>query len=71
VYILRDSGAKVVFGATRENRGAAPNRPSLPSRRLEHVCGFELDAGDGRSFAALLSKGKAADQGANRQAVAR
>ena len=58
-YILRDSGAKVVFGATREIVSALEQaKPSIPT--LEHVCGFELDAGDGRSFAALLGKGKAA-----------
>jgi long-chain acyl-CoA synthetase len=58
-YILRDSGAKVVFGATREIIDALDAiKPSIPT--LEQVCGFELDNSDPRSFAALLSKGRAA-----------
>jgi long-chain acyl-CoA synthetase len=58
-YILRDSGAKVVFGATRAIVSALEEaKPSIAT--LQHVCGFELDAGDARSFAALFSKGKAA-----------
>jgi long-chain acyl-CoA synthetase len=58
-YILRDSGAKVVFGATREIVSALEEaKPGITT--LEHVCGFDLDASDARSFAALFSKGKAA-----------
>jgi long-chain acyl-CoA synthetase len=58
-FILRDSGAKVVFGATREITDALDAmRERLPA--LEHVCGFELDASDPRSFVALLAKGRAA-----------
>jgi len=56
-YILRDSGAKVVFGATREIVSALEQaKPGLA--KLEHVCGFELEPSDNRSFAALLSRGK-------------
>jgi long-chain acyl-CoA synthetase len=58
-FILRDSSAKVVFGATREIFSELEKlKPGLPS--LEHVCCFELEAGDARSYAALLAKGKAA-----------
>jgi long-chain acyl-CoA synthetase len=57
-FILRDSQAKVVFGATPEIVHALDALgPSLPE--LKHVCGFDLDAGDPRSFAALLAKGRA------------
>jgi long-chain acyl-CoA synthetase len=56
---LRDSGAKVVFGAKREIVQALDEaKPGIPT--LEHVCGFELDATDPRSFAALLASGRAA-----------
>ena len=58
-YILRDSGAKVVFGATREIVSSLDQaKPGIAT--LEHVCGFDLDASDARSFAALFAKGKAA-----------
>jgi long-chain acyl-CoA synthetase len=58
-FILRDSSAKVVFGATREIFSELEKlKPSLTS--LEHVCCFELESGDARSYAALLAKGKAA-----------
>src|SRR5688500_5557651 len=57
--LLRDSSAQVVFGATRailsELERPEPGRPAL-----EHVCCFDLEAGDARSYAALLAKGKAA-----------
>lgn len=57
-FIIRDSGAKVVFGATRAIVDELERRrSSLPE--LEHVCGFELDAADPRSFAALLARGGA------------
>jgi long-chain acyl-CoA synthetase len=57
-YILRDSGAKVVFGATREIVAALDDlKPGIPS--LERVCGFDLDPTDPRSFAALLTQGRA------------
>jgi len=56
-YILRDSGAKVVFGATREIVSALEQaKPGIA--KLEHVCGFELEPSDKRSFASLLSRGK-------------
>jgi long-chain acyl-CoA synthetase len=58
-FILRDSAAKVVFGATAEIVSALEQlKPSLPD--LQHVCGFDLDAKDERGFAALLAKGRAA-----------
>jgi long-chain acyl-CoA synthetase len=58
-YILRDSGAKVVFGAKREIVSALDEaKPSIAT--LEHVCGFDLDATDPRSFAAMLTRGRAA-----------
>jgi long-chain acyl-CoA synthetase len=58
-FILRDSSAKVVFGATREIFSELEKlKPGLTC--LEHVCCFELEAGDARSYAALLAKGKAA-----------
>jgi len=58
-FILRDSGAKVVFGAKREIvRALDEAKPGLPA--LQHVCGFELDASDERSFAAMLRTGRAA-----------
>ncbi|MES1188574.1 MAG: long-chain fatty acid--CoA ligase [Myxococcales bacterium] len=58
-FILRDSGAKVVFGAKREIvRALDEAKPGLPA--LQHVCGFELDASDERSFAAMLRAGRAA-----------
>src|SRR5258706_7191890 len=44
-YILRDSAAKVVFGATREIMSALEQlKPSIPT--LQHVCGFALDPSD-------------------------
>lgn len=56
-FILRDSSSKVVFGATREIFSELEKlKPGLPS--LEYVCCFELEAGDARSYAALLTKGK-------------
>jgi long-chain acyl-CoA synthetase len=56
-FIIRDSASKIVFGATREIFGELEKlKPSLPS--LEHVCCFELEAGDARSYASLLAKGK-------------
>jgi long-chain acyl-CoA synthetase len=58
-FILRDSGAKVVFGAKREIVKALDEaKPSIAT--LQHVCGYELDATDPRSFAALLASGRAA-----------
>jgi long-chain acyl-CoA synthetase len=58
-YILRDSGAKVVFGATPQIVSALDElKPGAPA--LAHVCGFELDATDERSFAALLGRGRKA-----------
>jgi long-chain acyl-CoA synthetase len=58
-YILRDSGAKVVFGAKREIvRALDELKASIPT--LQHVCGFDLDATDPRSFAHLLTSGRAA-----------
>lgn len=58
-YILRDSGAKVVFGAKREIvRALDEVKASIPT--LQHVCGFDLDATDPRSFAHLLTSGRAA-----------
>jgi long-chain acyl-CoA synthetase len=58
-FILRDSGAKVVFGAKHEIvRALDEAKPGLPA--LQHVCGFELDASDERSFAAMLRTGRAA-----------
>jgi long-chain acyl-CoA synthetase len=60
-FILRDSGAKVVFGATRAITDALDAmRSELPS--LEHVCGFDLDASDPRSFVALQALGRAAEK---------
>jgi long-chain acyl-CoA synthetase len=57
-FILRDSSAKVVFGATNEIVSALEQlKLSLP--KLAHVCGFELDAKDARSYQALLAKGRA------------
>ena len=58
-FILRDSGAKVVFGAKRDIvRALDEAKPSIPT--LSHVCGFDLDATDSRSFAHLLTSGRAA-----------
>ncbi len=58
-FILRDSAAKVVFGATNEIVSALEQlKPGLST--LEHVCGFELEARDARSYQALLAKGRAA-----------
>lgn len=58
-FILRDSGAKVVFGAKREIvRALDEAKPGIPT--LQHVCGFDLDATDPRSFAALLASGRSA-----------
>lgn len=60
-FILRDSAAKVVFGATRPIVDAlARIQGDVPT--LEHVCGFDLGADDARSFAALLGKGQTAEQ---------
>ncbi|HYJ08818.1 MAG TPA: long-chain fatty acid--CoA ligase [Polyangiaceae bacterium] len=56
-FILRDSGSKVVFGATREIFDALERlKPGLPS--LTQVCGFDLDASHERSFKALLASGR-------------
>jgi len=58
-FILRDSGAKVVFGAKREIvKTLDEAKASIPT--LEHVCGFDLDATEARSFAAMLAGGRAA-----------
>ena len=58
-YILRDSGAKVVFGGTREIVSALDEaKPGIAT--LQHVCGFDIDGADPRSFAAMLAKGRAA-----------
>jgi long-chain acyl-CoA synthetase len=56
-FILRDSGAKVVFGAKREIVQALDEaKPGIPT--LTHVCGFDLDAKDPRSFATMLESGR-------------
>jgi long-chain acyl-CoA synthetase len=60
-FILRDSGAKVVFGATREIVDALVQIQQNVAT-LEHVCGFELDATDPRSFVALIQRGRAASK---------
>jgi long-chain acyl-CoA synthetase len=58
-FILRDSGAKVVFGATRDIAAALELlKPRLAA--LEHVCGFDPDSTDQRGFTPLLTKGRAA-----------
>lgn len=58
-FILRDSGAKVVFGAKREIVKALDEaKASIPT--LQHVCGFDLDATDPRGFTAMLAGGRAA-----------
>ncbi len=58
-FILRDSGAKVVFGAKREIVTALDEaKAGLPT--LSHVCGFDLDPSDPRSFASMLASGRAA-----------
>ncbi len=59
-FILRDSGAKVVFGAKRKIFDALVElQPSLPA--LEQVCGFDLgDAQHPKSFSKLLEQGRAA-----------
>jgi long-chain acyl-CoA synthetase len=58
-FILRDSGTKVVFGATNEIvRALDEVKAHIPT--LEHVCGFDLDATDSRSFAAMLGRGRVA-----------
>jgi len=58
-FILRDSGAKVVFGATPAIvRTLDAMKDGIPT--LSHVCGFDLDASDPRSFAAMLQSGRAA-----------
>jgi long-chain acyl-CoA synthetase len=60
-FILRDSAAKVVFGATREIFDALERlKPGLPS--LQHVCGFDLDSSHERSFKAMLAAGRGAQQ---------
>ncbi|HYP87538.1 MAG TPA: long-chain fatty acid--CoA ligase [Polyangiaceae bacterium] len=57
-FILRDSGAKVVFGATREIVEALQTiKNELPT--LEHVCGFDPDPTDPNGFVALLASGRA------------
>ncbi len=56
-FILKDSAAKVVFGATREIVAELDKlKPGLPS--LQHVSGFELPASEARSYAALLAAGQ-------------
>jgi long-chain acyl-CoA synthetase len=56
-FILKDSGAKLVFGAKPEIVKALDGfKGELPA--LEHVCGFDLPASDPRSFQALLEKGR-------------
>jgi long-chain acyl-CoA synthetase len=58
-FILRDSGSKVVFGATNEIVRALDGiKADIPT--LEHVCGFDLDASEAHSFAAMLTSGRAA-----------
>jgi long-chain acyl-CoA synthetase len=58
-FILRDSGSKVVFGATPEIVATLESvKPSLPD--LQHVCGFDLPPTDPRSFQALLLGGRQA-----------
>ena len=57
-FILRDSGAKVVFGATRDIVRTLDEVKAGIST-LEQVGGFDLDATDPRSFAALLAGGRA------------
>ncbi len=56
-FILRDSAAKVVFGASEAIAGALSEmQANLPT--LQHVCGFDGNSSDPRSFAALLAKGR-------------
>lgn len=56
-FILRDSAAKVVFGATNEIVTALDQvRGNLP--KLAHVCGFELPESDPRSYSALAAKAR-------------
>lgn len=58
-FILKDSAAKVVFGATPEITQALTElQPRLPD--LQHVCGYDLSASDPRSFASLLAAGRSA-----------
>jgi long-chain acyl-CoA synthetase len=58
-FILKDSGAKVVFGATPEIVTALDAlQPGLPA--LQHVCGFDTPASEPRSFRALLAAGRKA-----------
>ncbi len=60
-FILRDSQAKLVFGATREIFDALERlKPGLPA--LQHVCGFDLDTSHERSFAHMLAAGRSAAQ---------
>ncbi|MDF3071608.1 MAG: long-chain fatty acid--CoA ligase, partial [Polyangiaceae bacterium] len=56
-FIIKDSGAKVIFGATPEIVSALDGlRSRLPA--LEHVGGYDLAESDPRSFAALLAVGR-------------
>jgi long-chain acyl-CoA synthetase len=58
-FIISDSAAKVVFGATRQIFDALEQlKPQLST--LEHVCGFDIDAQHERSFAKLRESGAAA-----------
>ncbi len=58
-FILKDSAAKVVFGATPEIVSALDGlRDRLPE--LQHVCGYDLKESDPRSYAALLATGQKA-----------
>lgn len=57
-FILRDSAAKVVFGATPAIFEALEGiKAEVPT--LEHVFGFDLDKSHPQSFAALGAKGRA------------
>ena len=59
LYILRDSGAKLVAVANSEiaDRVAVFNREDVPN--LEHIVAFDGESSTGMSFADLLEAGKA------------
>jgi long-chain acyl-CoA synthetase len=57
-FILKDSQAKVVFGATSEIASALEQaQKGIPT--LQHVCSFDGDASKPNTFQALMAKGKA------------
>jgi len=58
-FILRDSSAKVVFGATREIFEELENlAPGVAT--LKHVCGFDIGDSHEKSFTKLLATGQTA-----------